>query len=65
MRLSTKDLQRLAEVYGATVAQILTPPEVAALTARMERAQSILSGLSDEDLERWLAIGESLSRPKR
>lgn len=62
MRLTTEDLEALATLYGASVAQLQAPPEAASLVARMERAQAILSELSPEDLERWLAIGESLAR---
>ena len=62
MKLKTEDLQRLAEFYGASVPQLLGPPEVEKLTARMERAQEILALLDEDDLERWLGIGESLAR---
>jgi transcriptional regulator with XRE-family HTH domain len=62
MRITTEDLQALAALYGASIAQLQGPPDLARLTARMERAQAVLDNLSDEDLERWLALGESLAR---
>ena len=62
MRLTTDDLEALARLYGATVAQLQGPPDLAVLTRRMERAQNVLAALSDEDLDRWLGIGESLAR---
>lgn len=62
MKLSTEDLEALARIYGATVHQVQMPPEAAELVARLDRAQSIIDGLSPDDLERWLGIGESLVR---
>ncbi len=62
MKLNTEDLQRLAEFYGASIPQLLAPPEVEKLTARIGRAQGILAALGEDDLERWLAIGESLAK---
>lgn len=62
MRLTTDDLEALARLYGATIAQLQAPPDLAELTRRMERAQNVLAALSEEDLDRWLAIGESLAR---
>lgn len=62
MRLTTEDLQALATLYGATITQLQGPPDLARLTERLERAQAVLADLSDEDLDRWLAIGESLAR---
>lgn len=62
MKLSTEDLEALARIYGATVHQVQMPPEAAQLISRLDRAQTIMDGLSPADLERWLGIGESLVR---
>src|ERR1700722_20138453 len=62
MKLSTEDLEALARIYGATVHQVQMPPEAAELVSRLDRAQSIMDSLNPTDLERWLALGESLVR---
>ena len=62
MKLTTEDLESLAKIYRATTTQIQTAPDAAELVSRMDRAQKILTGLTHEDLERWLSIGESLAR---
>ena len=63
MRLTTEDLEALASVYAVSVNRLMAPPDAERLVDRMERAQSILDKLSERDLERWLAIGESLADP--
>jgi transcriptional regulator with XRE-family HTH domain len=60
MKLSTADLEALASLYGATVHQLQMPPEAADLVARLDRAQAILAGLSKEDLDYWIGMGERL-----
>ena len=62
MKLSTTDLEALAKLYGVSVSQLQMPPEAAELVARMDRAQVILSGLTKEDLEYWIGMGERLLR---
>lgn len=62
MKLSTSDLQRLADVYGITVTQLISPPEAAELVILLDRAQNIFDSLSPEDRERWLQLGERLKR---
>jgi hypothetical protein len=60
MKLSTADLENLARLFGATIHQIQNPPDAANLVRRLDRTQEIIVGLNETDLERWLAIGESL-----
>lgn len=62
MKLSTADLESLARLYGVSVNQLQMPPEQAELVARMDRAQAILSGLSKDDLDYWIGMGERLLR---
>lgn len=60
MKLSTEDLEALAHLYSATVNQLQMPPTVAEMVARMDRAQAVLAGLSKEDLDAWISMGERL-----
>lgn len=62
MPLTTADLMNLATIYGATPRQLDHSPDAAALVAFLDRAQHVVERLSPEDLERWITIGESLSR---
>jgi hypothetical protein len=62
MRVSAADLERLAAHYGVTVPQLLAPPEAAGAGQRLDRIQRVAEGLSSEDFDRWLALGESLAR---
>lgn len=60
--LTTADLENLAAVYGITRRQLEQPPDAAQLVAFLDRAQHVVESLSADDLERWITIGESLSR---
>ena len=60
MKLSTSDLERLAIIYGATLSQLQAAPQSAGIVARLDRTQQIVKRMSPDDLERWLALGESL-----
>jgi transcriptional regulator with XRE-family HTH domain len=62
--IAVENLEKLAEVYGVTLRQLEFPPDAAALVAFMDQAQHIIADLDRERLEQWLAIGESLRRPK-
>lgn len=62
MPLTTADLESLASVYGISRRQLEQTPDAAPLVAFLERAQHVVENLSPEDLERWITIGESLSR---
>lgn len=55
-------LESLAKIYGISRRQIENPPEAAELIAFFDRAQHVVEGLDKDDLDRWLAIGESLVR---
>ena len=65
MKLSTADLQALADIYGATVPQLMGPPSAAGLIAVLDRAQEIADGLDVATLEQWLALGETLKRSQK
>lgn len=58
------DLQKLAEIYQVTPAQLMAAPEMASFVQSLDRAQKIISNMGDEDRERWLSIGESLAHKK-
>ena len=62
--ITTRDLERLAEVYGITRSQIEHPPAAADMVAFLDRAQHIVSALPPDDLERWLQVGEALRSRK-
>ena len=62
MKLTTTDLAALANVYRASVSQLQAPPAAAALISRLDKAQQILSGLSDDDMDAWLAVGTAMLR---
>lgn len=62
--ITTLDLERLAEVYGITRSQIEHSPELSDMVTFLDRAKEIIKDMPAEDLDRWLAIGESLRRPK-
>lgn len=64
MPITTLDLERLAEVYGITRSQIEHSPELSGMVTFLDRAKEIIKDMPAEDLDRWLAIGESLRRPK-
>ncbi len=59
--LTTADLGRLADLYSITVGQLIQHPDEADLVHTLERVQKALSGMSPDDIERWIALGESLS----
>lgn len=50
MKLSTTDLERLAGIYGVSVAQLQMPPDAAEVVARLSRAQDIMGRLEGADL---------------
>ncbi|HWX48146.1 MAG TPA: helix-turn-helix transcriptional regulator [Roseomonas sp.] len=51
----------LAEVYGATPAELLVAPNDREMAKRFHRAAEIISKLSDQEVEQWLGIGQSLA----
>lgn len=63
--LTFKELESLAKLYGISRKQIAHSPNTAEMIAFLDRAQSIIENIDAEDLERWIAIGESLSRRRR
>ena len=65
MKLSTQDLQALAQIYGATITQLQAPPSSADLVAKLDRAQTIIEKLDPDALEQWLAVGDTLAKAKR
>ena len=62
--LTSKDLENLAALYGISRRQLDNDPAAGDLIAFLERAQHVIERMSREDLERWIAIGESLSGKK-
>lgn len=60
MKLSTADLQALAQIYGVTTSQLAGPPESADLIAILDRMQAIADRVDPEALEPWLQLGERL-----
>lgn len=62
MRLSTEDLQRLAHVYGITVAELSQAPEAADLVSRLAQVQDVVEGMSPADFEHWIALGRALKK---
>lgn len=62
--LTTRDLEDLATIYGITRRQLEFSPTAAEMIAFLDRAQHIIEDMPAVDLERWLAIGESLRLKK-
>jgi transcriptional regulator with XRE-family HTH domain len=60
--LTSKDLEKLAKLYGISSRQLEYHPSAEEMIAFLDRAQQVIERMSREDLERWIAIGESLSR---
>jgi transcriptional regulator with XRE-family HTH domain len=60
--LTTRDLERLASLYGVTTHQLCAPPEQAALVAHLDEVQQIIEQLEPDDLGHWLATGRALRR---
>ena len=63
--LTSKELESLAELYGISRRQIEHSPDAADMIAFLDRAQHVIESISPEDLERWIAIGESLAQRRR
>ena len=63
--LTTEDLANLARIYGATIGQLLAPPEMAAMVSKLERAQQVLQAFDTDGGEQWLALGEKASGSKK
>ena len=62
--ITVENLEKLATIYGVTVRQLEFPPDAAALVSSRDQAQHIIADLDHDRLQQWLAIGESLRRPK-
>lgn len=60
--LTSNELESLAKLYGISRRQLEHDPEAKELIVFLDRAQHVIERMSQEDLERWIAIGESLSR---
>ncbi len=63
--LTSKELESLAELYGISRRQIAHSPDAADMIAFLDRAQQVIESISPEDLERGIAIGESLAQRRR
>lgn len=60
--LTSNELENLAKLYGISRRQLEHDPSAEEIIAFLDRAQNIIERMSKEDLERLIAIGESLSR---
>lgn len=60
--LTTRDLERLAEIYGVTSRQLCAPPSQASLVAHLDDVQQIIEGMDEGDLGHWLATGRAMRR---
>lgn len=63
--LTTDDLANLARIYGASVGQLLAPPEIVDMVEKLERAQQIMLAMDAQGTEQWLALGEKASGVRR
>jgi transcriptional regulator with XRE-family HTH domain len=54
---------QLAAVYGATPAELLFSPADRAMAQRLHQAVEILQRLGEREVDQWLGIGKSLTRP--
>ena len=62
MKLSTDDLEALAEIYGCTATQLAAPPAAANLVSTLDSLQQIACDMDPDILARWLQIGRDLKR---
>jgi transcriptional regulator with XRE-family HTH domain len=60
-----KTFRRLADVYGATPAELLVSPLNRAMALRFHQAAEIISRLDDQEVEQWLGIGHSLAKREK
>ena len=62
MRLSTEDLQRLADVYQTTVRGLMASPESAEQVKLLEEFQDIVEESDPAALRRWLDLGRDIKK---
>lgn len=61
--MDMEDLRKLAAIYSIHPAALLMDPDAAEGTVtRMQRAAGLAGNMSDDQAERWLALGEDVAR---
>ena len=59
--LTTKEFERLAQVFEATPAELLVAPPDAKMVSVLHEPYDIVRNMSPETLQHWLEIGKKLS----